>query len=140
MRQTILAAKHDRASLRQRKLLESVGQILAKTWLRARWRGFGRKLGLIDSNQILATPGIFPKAVIGNSVEPGRKPRFSPKAPQIAICLKKSFLRQIVRERKIGADQLAEQTSDTRLMIADQLRKSVVIIIEENSGDEVCIG
>ena len=46
---------------------------------------------------------------------------------------------QRVRERDIGPDELAEQTAHARLMISHQLREGVVIIIEKNASDEVCI-
>ena len=49
-------------------------------------------------------------------------------------------LSQIVRERDISSDELAEQTAHARLMISHQFREGMVIIIEKNAGDEVCIG
>ena len=38
------------------------------------------------------------------------------------------------------ADKLAEQTPNARLVVAHQLGERVVVILEKNAGDEVCIG
>lgn len=100
----------------------------------------GLQLSFIDANELLSFAGFLAKAVVGNPVEPGRKAGFPAKAAEVFIGTQKGLLRQIVRERNIAADELAEQTSHARLMISDQLREGVVVIIEKNAGDEVCIG
>ena len=74
------------------------------------------------------------------SVKPGRKTGLAAKAPEIFVSAQKGFLREIVRERNIGADQLAEQTSHARLMISHQLGEGMVVVIDKNTSDEVCIG
>jgi hypothetical protein len=51
----------------------------------------------------------------------------------------KSVLGQIVGEGEVSAGKLAEETSHSRLMPADQLAKSVLVIIDKNSSDEVRI-
>ena len=100
---------------------------------------FRFQLSFIDANQLLSFPRFFPVTIVGDPIEPGRKTGFASKAPEIFVGPQKRFLREIVRGRNIGADQLAEQTSHTRLVIPDQLRKGVVVVIDENARNEVCI-
>jgi hypothetical protein len=101
---------------------------------------FGLELSFIDANEFLSFPRLFPKTIVGDPVEPRRKTRFAAKAPQIFVSLEKRFLREIVRERDIRPDEVAEQTSHARLVIPDQLRKGVVVVINKNARNEVCIG
>ena len=101
---------------------------------------FRFQLSFIDANQLLSFPRFFPETIVGNSIKPGRKTGFAPEAAKVFVGPQKRFLRQIVRERNIGADQLAEHTSHTRLMIPDQLGKGVVVVIDKNACNEVCIG
>jgi hypothetical protein len=104
------------------------------------WIVFRRELSFIDANQFLSFPRFFPETVVGDPIKPGRKTRFAAEAPQVFVGAQKSLLGQIVRERDVGSDQVAEQTSDGRLVIPDQLRKSVVVVINKDSRNEVCIG
>ena len=101
---------------------------------------FRLELSFIDANQFLSFPRFFPETVVGDPIKPGRKTRFAAEAPKIFVGTQESFLGQIVRERDVGSDQIAEQTSDGRLVIPDQLRKSVVVVINKDARDEVCIG
>jgi hypothetical protein len=101
---------------------------------------FGFQLSFIDANQFLSFSRFFPETIVGDSVKPGRKTRLAAKAPQVFVSLEKRFLREIVRERDVAPDQIAEQTSHTRLVIPDQLRKSVVVVINKNACNEICIG
>src|ERR1700694_565155 len=94
----------------------------------------------VDAHEFLSFAGFFAETVVSDPVEPGRKARFPAKAAEVFISSQKGLLREIVRERDIGPDELAEQTSHARLMVPHQLRKGVVIIIEKNPGDEGCIG
>jgi hypothetical protein len=100
---------------------------------------FGFELSFVDANQFLSFPGFFPKAVVGDPVKPGRKTRFAAEAAEIFVSPQKGFLSQIVREGDIGPDEVAKQTSDGRLVIPDQLRKSVVVVINKDARNEVCI-
>src|ERR1044072_2327796 len=99
---------------------------------------FGLQLSFIDANELLSFPRFFPEAVVGNPVKPGRKTRFATEAAAVLVSSEKRFLRQVVRERDIGPDQVPEQTSHSRLMIPDQLRKGVVIVINKNARNEGC--
>ena len=101
---------------------------------------FRLQLSFIDANELLSFPGLFAETIIGDPIKPGREARFTAKAPEIFVSPQKGFLREIVRERNIGADQLAEQTAHARLMISHQLRERVVVVIDKNTSDEVCIG
>ena len=101
---------------------------------------FRFQLSFIDANQFLSFPRFFTETVVGDSVKPGRETRFAAEAPEVFVSPQEGLLRQIVRERNIGANQLAEQTSHGRLMIPNQLRKGVVVVIDKNAGNKVCIG
>ena len=120
--------------------MESVGQIVAQSGVGRLRIMFAFQLSFIDANELFSFAGLFAETIVGDPVEPGRKARFSAEAAEVFVGAQKGFLCQIVRERDIGANQLAEQTSDARLMIPHQLRKSVVVVTEKNAGDKVCIG
>ena len=101
---------------------------------------FRLQLSFIDANQLLSFPGLFAETIVGNPIKPGRKTGLAAKAAEIFVSPQKRFLRKIVRERNVGADQLAEQTSHARLMIPHQFGEGMVIVIDKNTSDEVCIG
>ena len=101
---------------------------------------FRLQLSFVDANEFLSFPRFLPETIISDPIKPGRKTRLAAKAAQVFVGAQKRFLRQIVGQRNIGADQLAEETSHTRLMIPDQFRESVVVVINKNAGNEVSIG
>jgi hypothetical protein len=120
--------------------LESLGEIMSESGIDALRIVFGLELSFIDANQLLSFPGLFAETVVGDPIKPGRKTGLAAEAAEIFVGPQKGFLREIVGQRNIGADQLAEQTSHARLMISDQLREGVVVVIDKNTSDEVCIG
>jgi hypothetical protein len=120
--------------------LEGVGEIVAKCWIGRLRIMLGLQLSFINANELFSFASFFAETVVSDPVEPGRKARFPAKAAKVFVGTQEGFLREIVRERDIGADELAEQTTHARLMISHQLREGVVIIIEKNAGDEVSIG
>jgi hypothetical protein len=124
----------------QGQQLESLREILAQSGVGRLWIMLRFQLSFIDANQLFSFAGFFAETIVSDPVEPGRKARFPAKAPEVFVGAQKGLLREIVRERNIAADELAKQTSDAGLMISHQLRKGVVVIIEKNAGDEVCIG
>jgi hypothetical protein len=124
----------------ERKQLEGVGEIVAQSGVGGLRIMLGFQLSFIDANELFSFAGLFAKTIVGNPVEPGREARFPAKTAEVLVSAQKRLLRKIVRERNIGPDELAEKTSHARLMIPDQLRKGMVVIIEKNAGDEVCIG
>jgi len=101
---------------------------------------FCLQLSFINANEFLSFAGLFAETIICDPVEPRRKTRLTAEAAEILVGAQKSFLRQVVRQGDIGPDKLAQQTSHARLMISHQFRKGMVVIIEKNAGDEVCIG
>ena len=120
--------------------MESVGEIVAQSGVGRLWIMLSLQLSFINANELFSFAGFFTETIVGDPVEPGRKARFPTKAAEVFVGAQKRLLREIIRERDIGANELAEQTSHARLMIPHQLRKSVVVVIEKNAGDEVCIG
>ena len=100
---------------------------------------FRLELSFIDANQFLPFSRVLPETVIGDPVKPGRKTRFAAEAFKVFVSAQKSFLGQVVREGDVGSDEVAKQTSDGRLMIPNQLRKSVVVVINKDARNEVCI-
>jgi hypothetical protein len=101
---------------------------------------FGLQLSFVDANEFLSFPRFFPETIVGNPVKPGRKTRLAAEAPQVFVSAEKSLLREIVGQGDVAPDQVPEQTSDTRLVIPDQLRKRVVVVINKNACNEICIG
>jgi hypothetical protein len=124
----------------QGQQLERVREIVAQSGIGCLRIMLTFQLSFIDANELFSFAGFLAETIIGDPVEPGGKTRFPPKAAEIFVSAQKCLLGEIVRERNIAADELAKQTSDAGLMISYQLRKGVVIIIEKNAGDEVCIG
>jgi hypothetical protein len=122
------------------KQLESVSEIMSESGIDRLRIVFRFQLSFIDANEFLSFARFLAETVVSDPIKPGREARLATKAAEIFIGAQKGFLREIVRERNIRADQLAEQTSHTRLMISDQFRESMVVIIDKNTSDEVCIG
>jgi hypothetical protein len=96
-------------------------------------------LRFINPDQLFATARVLPETIIGDPIKPGGKARFATKAADVFVSAQKSFLSKIIGEREIGSGKLAQQTSHTRLMPTDQLAKSVLVIIDKDSRDEVRI-
>jgi hypothetical protein len=122
------------------KQLESVSEIMSESGIDGLRIVFGLQLSFIDANEFFSFAGLFAETIIRDPIKPGRKAGLSAKAAKVFISAQKGFLREIVREGNIRADQLAEQTSHARLMIPHQLREGVVVVIDKNASDEVCIG
>jgi hypothetical protein len=138
--EAVLTTQNDGAAFMEGKQFESTGEIMAESGIDGLGIMFGFQLSFIDANQFLSFPGFFPETVIGDPVKPGRKTRFPPEAAEVLVSAQKSFLGQIVSEGNIGPDQIAEQTSHSRLMIPDEFRKCMVVVINKNPRNEVCIG
>ena len=122
------------------KQLESVSEIMSESGIDRLWIVFGLQLSFIDANELLSFARLFAETIVGDPIKPGRKAGLAAEAAEILVGPQKGFLREIVRERNIGADQLAEQTSHARLMISHQLGEGMVVVIDKNTSDEVCIG
>ena len=122
------------------KQLESVSEVMAESGIDGLRIVFRLQLSFIDANELLSFAGFFAETIVGDPIKPGRKAGLAAEAAEIFVGPQKSFLREIVRERNIRADQLAEQTSHARLMIPHQFREGMVVVIDKNTSDEVCIG
>jgi hypothetical protein len=101
---------------------------------------FSLQLSFVDANQLFPFSRFFPETIVGDPVKPRRKTRFTAEAAQVFVSPQKRLLSEVVGQGNIRSDQVAEQTSDARLMIPDQFRKSVVVVINKNARNEVCIG
>src|ERR1700681_2927296 len=97
------------------------------------WIMLGLQLSFINANELFSFASFFAETIVSNPVKPGRKPRLPPKTAEVLAGAQEGLLREIVRERDIGPDKLAKETSHARLMISHQLRKGVVVIIEKNA-------
>jgi hypothetical protein len=112
---------------------------MAESGIDGLWIVFRLELSFIDANEFLSFPRFLPETIVGDPVKPRRKTRFAAKAFKVFVSTQKSFLGQVVREGDVGSDQIAEETPDGRLVIPNQLRKSVVVVINKDARDEVCI-
>ena len=117
-----------------------MGQIVAQSGVGGLRIMLGLQLSFINANELFSFAGLLAETIVSDPVKPGRETRLPAKAAEVLVSAQECLLGQIVGERHIGPDELAEKTSHARLMIPHQLRKSVVVIIEKNASDEVCIG
>src|SRR5438105_8085 len=113
---------------------------MAESGIDGLWIMFRLQLSFIDANEFLSFARFLAETIVSDPVKPGREAGLTPKATEVFVGAQKSLLREIVRERNIGPDELAEQTSHVRLMIPDQFRKGMMVVIEKNAGNEICIG
>jgi len=139
MGEAVLATQNDGGALVGRKQFESAREIMSQSGIDGLRIVFGLQLSFINANELLSFPRFFPETVVGDPVKPGGKTRFAAEAAQVFVSPQKRFLRQVVREGDIRPDQIPEQTPDARLMIPDQLRKGVVVVINKDARNEVCI-
>jgi len=98
------------------------------------------QLLFVDPDELFPPPSVFPKTVICNPVKPGGKARFAAETADISVGANKSLLGKIIGESGVRAGKLAQQTTHARLMPTNQLAKSVLVIIDKNSSNEVRIG
>ena len=113
-----------------REQRESLREVVAESGIDGLRIMFPLQLSFINANEFLSLARFLAETIVGDSIEPGRETGLAPKAAQVLVGAQKRFLREIIRERNIGADKLAEQTSHARLMIPDQFRKGVMVVIE----------
>jgi hypothetical protein len=104
------------------------------------WIVLPLQLLFVDPNELFSTPCVFPKAVISDPIKPGREARFAAKTADMFVGTQKSFLSKIISESDVRPRKLAQQTAHARLMPANQLAKSVLVVIDKNSSNQVRIG
>jgi hypothetical protein len=109
---------------------EGLREVVAEGWIDGLRIIFPLQLSFIDANEFLSFARFFAETIVGNPVKPGREAGLAPKAAEVFVGAQKCFLGKIVREGNIGADELAEQTAHARLMIPDQFREGVMVVIE----------
>ena len=95
----------------ERKQLEGVREIVAQRGICGLRIMLRLQLSFINANELFPFARLFPKAVVSDPVEPGRKSRLPAKAAEVLVSAQERLLGEIVRERDIGADELAEQTA-----------------------------
>ena len=136
MGKAVLTAENDCRAFVERELLERVHQIMFQSGINGLRVVFCFQSSFIDPDQLFALAGIFAKAVVSDAVEPGGKFRLTTKAGEISIGTNKCFLGQVVGQPEVVARKLAQETSDGRLVISHQLRKSVLIIFNQDTSDK----
>jgi len=99
----------------------------------------GLELFLVDSHKFLPAARIFSKAIVGDPVKPRREARFTAETADVLIGAQECLLRQIVCESDDGSSKLTEQTAHGGLMASNQLTERVLIVIDKNSCNQVCI-
>jgi hypothetical protein len=139
MRQTVLATKHYRCALVQGKEVQRVHKIVPQTRIDSLRIVLRLQLRLIDADEFLAFARILAKTIVSDPVKPCGKSRLTAKAPDVPVCPKKGFLREIIRQGNICACKLPKQTTHAGLMPPHQLTERVLIVIGKNSRDKVRI-
>ena len=97
------------------------------------------ELRLINADELLPPPRVFAVAVVGDPIKPGGELRLAAETADVLVGFKEGFLGEVIGERHVGAREISEQTTYRGLMPPHQLGKRVMVIIEKNPGDEVCI-
>jgi hypothetical protein len=93
----------------------------------------------IHAHQLLATARVLAKAIVGDSIKPCGKSRFTAKAADVLVNANKGFLRQIISQRNVRARELSEEATHARLMASYQFTERVLVVIGKNSRDKVRI-
>jgi hypothetical protein len=93
----------------------------------------------VDPDKFFAPPRVLSKAIICDPIKPRGKTGFATKAADVFVSSQERFLREVIGECGIGSDELAQHTAHTRLMPPNQLPESVLIVVNKNSRNEICI-
>jgi hypothetical protein len=96
-------------------------------------------LFFINSHTLFPAARIFSKTVVGDPIEPRRKARFSAKTADVFVSADKGLLSQIICKRHVRSSELTQETAHGGLMPPNQLTEGVLVVIDKNSRDEVCI-
>ncbi len=97
------------------------------------------KVLFVDAHKFLPAACVFSKTIVGDPIKPRGKARFAAKAANVLIGAQEGLLRQIVREGNVRSRELTQQPAHGGLVAPDQLTEGMLIVIDKNSGDQVCI-
>ena len=97
------------------------------------------QLRLIHADKLFAFACILAKTIVSDPVKPCGKSRLTAKAPDVLVCPKKGFLREIIGQGNICPCKLPKQTAHAGLVPPHQLAERVLIVIGKNSRDKVRI-
>jgi hypothetical protein len=104
------------------------------------WIGLCLQLLFIDPDQLFAFAGILAENVVSDSIKPRGEFRFASESPNVFVSPKESLQGEIDGQFQVGSHQQAQKTAHRRLMAANQLAKSVLVTINNNSREQVGIG
>ena len=97
-------------------------------------------LRFIDADEFLSLTCLIAKDVVSDSIKPGRKLRLAAKASDVLVSANKGLLGEIIGQFNVGPRELPQKTAHGRLMTANQLAKSVLVTINEDSCEQIGIG
>ena len=96
-------------------------------------------LRLIDTDEFLSLARLIAKDIVSDSIKPGGKLRLAAKVSDVLVSANEGFLGEIVGQFNIGACELSQEPAHGRLMTANQLAKRVLVIINEDSCEQIGI-
>jgi hypothetical protein len=96
-------------------------------------------LFLIHAHQLLAPSRVLAKTIVCDSIKPCGKPCFTAKAADIFVGPEKGFLCEVICQSNVCASELAQKTPHARLMPPHEFAEGVLIVIGQNSSNEVRI-
>src|ERR1051325_7508743 len=120
--------------------IERVHKVLSQARVNSVRVLLGLPMFLIDTDQFLSFAGVLAKTIVGDSIKPGRKARLAAKTADVFVGADERLLGEIVGQRDIGASELAQQAAHGRLMPTDQLGERVLVIVNNNSSNQLPIG
>ena len=124
----------------QREQLQCLCEIMSQGGVNRLRILFGLELRFINPDQFLPFACFFAEAVVGDAIKPGGKFRFPAKAANIFKGFEKRFLTEVIGRRGVAASELPKQTAHGRLMAPNEFREGMLVVLEKDSGDEICIG
>jgi Rad3-related DNA helicase len=97
------------------------------------------ELFFVDSHKFFPSARIFSKTIVRDPIKPRGKARFTAKTAYVFISAQEGLLRQVVGKSDVGSSKLTEQTAHGGLMPPNELTESVLVVIDKNSCEEICI-
>ena len=97
------------------------------------------ELFFVDSHKFLPAAHIFSKTIVGDPIKPRGKTRFTAKVANVLVGAQEALLGQIICKSDVSSSKLTKQTAHGGLMPPNELTECVLVVIDKNSGDQVCI-